>query len=29
MLDWIVWNRTDYLHENRFGVKNPTKVDMP
>ena len=29
MLNWIVWNRTDYLHKNEFGVKLPTKVDMP
>ena len=29
MLNWIVWNRTDYLHENGFGVKLPTKVDKP
>ena len=29
MLNWIVWNRTDYLHKNGFGVKKPTKVDMP
>ena len=29
MLNWIVLNRTDYLHENGFGVKSPTKVDMP
>ena len=29
MLNWIVWNRTDYLDKNRFGVKKPTKIDMP
>ena len=29
MLNWIVWKRTNYLHENGFGVKKPTKVDMP
>ena len=29
MPNGIVWNRTDYLHKNRFGVKQPTKVDMP
>ena len=29
MLNWIVWNRTDYLSENGFGIKQPTKVDMP
>ena len=29
MLNWIVWNRTEYLHKNGFGVKEPTKVDMP
>ena len=23
------WNRTDYIHKNGFGVKYPTKVDMP
>ena len=22
MLNWIVWNRTDYLHKNGFGVNN-------
>ena len=21
MLNWIVWNRTDYLYKNEFGVK--------
>ena len=21
MLKWIVWNRTDYLYENGFGIK--------
>ena len=29
MLNWIVLNRTDYLHKDGFGVKYPTKVDMP
>ena len=29
MLNWIVLNRTDNLHKNGFGVKQPTKVDMP
>ena len=29
MLSWIVLNRTDYLHKNGFGVKLPTKLDMP
>ena len=29
MLNWIIWNRADYLHENGFGVKWPAKVDMP
>ena len=29
MLNWIVWNWTDYLHRDGFGVKYPTKVDMP
>ena len=29
MLNWIVWNRTDYLYQNGFGLKQPTKVDMP
>ena len=28
MLNRIVWNRTDYLYKNRFGIKYPTKVDM-
>ena len=21
MLNWIVWNRTDYLYKNGFGMK--------
>ena len=29
MQNWIVFDRTDYLHKNGFGVKWPTKVDMP
>ena len=29
MLNLIVWNRTDYLHKNGFGVKWPSMVDMP
>ena len=29
MLHWIVLNWTDYLHKNGYGVKSPTKVDMP
>ena len=29
MLNWIVWNRTGYLHKNGFGVKSHTKVDVP
>ena len=29
MLNWIVWNRTDYLYENVLYVKYLTKVDMP
>ena len=29
MLNWIVWKRTDYLYKNGFGVRKPTKVDMP
>ena len=29
MLNWIVWNGTDNLYKNGFGVKWPTKVDMP
>ena len=29
MLNWIVWNRTDYLNKKGFGVKKPTKFDMP
>ena len=28
MLNWIVWNRTDYLYKNGFCVKYPTKVDI-
>ena len=22
MLNWIVWNRTDYLYKDGFGIKN-------
>ena len=29
ILNWTVLKRTDYLHKNVFGVKYPTKVDMP
>ena len=29
MLNWIVWNRTNYLCENWFCIKYPTKADMP
>ena len=29
MLNLTVFNSTDYLHKNGFGVKKPTKVDMP
>ena len=29
MLNWIVWDRTGYLYKNGFGIKLPTKVDMP
>ena len=29
MLNWIVWNRIDYLNKNGSDVKLPTKVDMP
>ena len=29
MLNWIVWNRTDYLHKNGFGVGWATRFDMP
>ena len=29
MLSWIVGNRTVYLYKNGFGIKQPTKVDMP
>ena len=29
MLNGIVWNRTDYLNKNGFGIKYCTKVDMP
>ena len=29
MLNWNVWNRTDYLHKNGSGVKWPPKVIMP
>ena len=26
---YTVWNRTVFLHKNGFGIKYPTKVDMP
>ena len=29
MLKWIVLNRTYYLYKNGFGIKEPSKVDMP
>ena len=29
MLNWIGWNRTDYLYKNGLGVTYPTKIDMP
>ena len=29
MLNWIAWNRTDYLYKNGFGIEQPTNVDMP
>ena len=29
MLNWIVLSGTDCLHGSGFGVKWPTKVDMP
>ena len=29
MLNWFVLNKTDYLHINGLGVKEPTKVDKP
>ena len=29
ILNWGVWNRTDYLYKNGFDIKLPTKVDMP
>ena len=28
MLNRIVWNRSNYLYKNGFGVKWPTKVDI-
>ena len=28
MLNWIVWNRTNYLNKDGFGVNYLTKVDM-
>ena len=28
MLNRVVWNRTDYLYKNGFGVEYQTKVDM-
>ena len=29
MLNWTVFNRTDYLHKGAFGVEWPAGVDMP
>ena len=29
MLNWIVWNSNVDLYENDFGIKWPTKVDIP
>ena len=29
MQNYIVWNRTDYLYKNGYGIKQPAKVDMP
>ena len=29
MLNWIVWNRTVYMYKNGFGIKWPSKVDVP
>ena len=29
MLNWIVLNKTDYLHKNEFGIKKPAKFDTP
>ena len=29
MLNWIVWNRIVPMYKNGFGIKQPTKVDMP
>ena len=29
MLNLTVFNRIDYLHKTGFGVKQPTRVDMP
>ena len=29
MLNWIVWNTTDYSYKNEFGIKWPTRVDLP
>ena len=26
MLNWIILNRTDYIHKNRFGVKEPKRL---
>ena len=28
MLNWIIWNKTEYLYKNGFGVKLPTNIDM-
>ena len=29
MLNWIIWNRTDFLYKNGLGIKKTTKVDNP
>ena len=29
MLNRTVWNRTVYMFKNGFGIKQPTKIDMP
>ena len=28
-VNWIVWNRTDYLYKSKFGIELPLKVDIP
>ena len=29
MINWVVWNRTVYMYNNGFGIKQPTIIDAP